>query len=107
MKEKNGDIDPTVNMDGLNSVVSTTPQMNRKRYINVIFSDLVRPLLADRGKSLSKDDLTKGKKTDQDIHEVIAHEYNCKTGNAYNLNAFPGLTNQNKLRLKNKNSEFG
>ena len=42
--------------------------INRRRYLNVIFSDTVRQLMATRGASLDKDELTCGLKTDQLLH---------------------------------------
>lgn len=50
--------------------------MNRKRFINVLFGDVVRPKLATRGRTLTKEELTLGLKRDQRLHELIASEYN-------------------------------
>ena len=50
--------------------------INRRRYLNVIFSDTVRPLIATKGESLNKDDLTSGLKQDQVLLTKIAEEYN-------------------------------
>ena len=63
-------------------------KINRTRYTNILFCDLVRPLLADKGRPLSSRVLTAGKKTDQGIHEVIAEEYNKVEIFIYNQNSF-------------------
>ena len=50
--------------------------INRRRYFNVIFSDVVRPIIATKGMSLTKDKLTEGLKEDQTLHTLIVNEYN-------------------------------
>ena len=60
--------------------------INRKRYMNVMFSKNVIGPLANRGKSLSKEELTAGKKTDEDLHKLICREYNNKK--KHNENVF-------------------
>ena len=72
-------------------VVNLNVRMNRKRFINILFSDIVRPVLADRGRPLTGRELTQGLKTDQIIHELIALEYNKVEMYVYNENAFPHL----------------
>ena len=61
--------------------------INRRRYFNVIFSDVVRPIIATKGMSLTKDQLTEGLKQDQTLHTLIADEYNSikleYSGNAH------------------------
>ena len=65
--------------------------VNRKRYCNVIFSDGVRPDVANRGESLSARDLTDGLKTDELLHRKIVLEYN--NPDKYNDDAWPNLRN--------------
>jgi hypothetical protein len=66
--------------------------INRRRLLNVLFGDIVRPHLATLGTSLSREDLDSGKKIDQQFHEMVAVEYN-KTGvSSYDENAFPFLS---------------
>ena len=73
----------------MNTVSSNS--INRKRYLNVIFSDTVRPNITLLGASLDKDDLTAGLKQDQTMHTIIAGEYNKKNVKAYDGNAFPDI----------------
>ena len=42
--------------------------MNRRRFINVLFSDLIRPKLTTLGKSLEKKEIDAGLKSDQLFH---------------------------------------
>ena len=63
--------------------------VSRKRFLNVLFSEEILPLLSLRGDRLSKDEMTEGRKTDQDLYEAIAKAYN-NTG-AYNDDAFPSI----------------
>ena len=64
--------------------------INQRRYLNVIFSDVIRPLLATKGASLTKDQLTNGIKQDQILHTKISEEYNKDTPE-YASNAFPDI----------------
>ena len=80
--------------DLLNEVVKEiSPKMdvnstiNQRRYLNVIFSDVIRPLLATKGASLTKDQLTDGIKQDQILHTKISDKYNKDTPE-YASNAF-------------------
>lgn len=66
-------------------------RLSRVRYVNVLFSEGIRPLIANRGKSLNKDELTEGLKTDQVLHEKIAEEYNDKNNKSHGKVAFPSL----------------
>ena len=66
--------------------------MNRRRFINVLFSDLIRPKLATLGKSLEKNEIDAGLKSDQLFHEAVLVEYNNKSVAEYGQNAFPNLT---------------
>ena len=65
--------------------------INRRRLLNVIFSDMVRPKLAEVGATLTKAELDKHMKQDQHFHETVASEYNKKGVIAYDKNAFPRL----------------
>ena len=62
--------------------------INRKRFINVLFGDICRPGLALRGQPLDKDQLTAGLKTNQLLHELISNKYNNKYIESYSRNAF-------------------
>ena len=73
------------------STVKKRIHVNRKRYCNVIFSDGIRPLLANRGEPLTKDQLTEGLKTDEILHRSIIKEYN--NPEKHNIDAFPQLQN--------------
>ena len=64
--------------------------INRRHYLNVIFSDVIRPLLATKGASLTKDQLTDGIKQDQILHTKISDKYNKDTPE-YARNAFRGI----------------
>ena len=66
--------------------------INRRRLLNVLFSDIVRPKLAEVGATLTKDELDKHLKQDQRFHETVAMEYNKKGVIAYDKNAFPNLS---------------
>jgi len=74
--------------------------MNRKRYINVMFSDAIVPLLLRRGESLTKEHLQEGIKTDQPLHEAIIKQYN--TEGLHDDDAWPsvGLKGSAELKLK-------
>ena len=51
---------------------------------------MVRPLIATKGKSLTKDQLTEGMKQDENLHTLIATEYN-KNIPEYAGNAHPDV----------------
>jgi len=51
-------------------------KINRLRYFNVIFSDECRQPLSMRGENLTKDQLTEGMKTDEELHRLIVKQYN-------------------------------
>jgi hypothetical protein len=53
--------------------------VNRYRLANVIFSEHCRQTVSERGKTLTREELDLGLKTDQRVYEKIAAEYN-KTG---------------------------
>ena len=65
--------------------------MNRRCLINVLFSDLIRPLLATHGQTFNKDDLTDSLKTDQLLHEQVVLEYNQSNVYSYGNNAHPDV----------------
>ncbi len=50
--------------------------INKKRYINVLYSDIIRPRLEEKGRQLTKDELTEGIKQDENLHRAICGEYN-------------------------------
>ena len=45
-----------------------------KRYINVLFSTIIRPLLQNRGRSLTRAELQDGITTDQLLHKTMVLE---------------------------------
>ncbi len=55
--------------------------------MNIIFGEVVKLKLVERGKSLSKDKL---QETDQDLHEAILDEYNLGKL-AYGSHAFSNI----------------
>ena len=65
--------------------------INRCRYPNVLFSNVIRPLLATKGRSLNKDQLTEGVKKDEEIHATIDLEYNKEDVGHYSHNLFPEI----------------
>lgn len=69
---------------------SSRCRINRRRYLNVMFSDIVRPAIATKGASLTKDQLTEGLKQDQILHTLISGEYN-KQIDEYAGDAFPDI----------------
>jgi len=68
---------------------ATRTKISRKRFCNVIFSDEIRPFLANRGGTLNKQQLDVGEKTDEALHQEIARAYNNEE--LYNEDAFPHL----------------
>ena len=63
--------------------------VNQKRYINVLYSDAVRPMLQTRGESLTPKQLTDGLKKDELLHLLIVAEYNDRS--KHNDDACPHL----------------
>ena len=53
--------------------------MYRWQFLNVLFCNNIHPHVVSKGKSLYKDKLTEGLKTDEKLHELIATEYNNGT----------------------------
>ena len=70
--------------------------VNRKRFYNVLFCDIISPSLSTVGEVLGKDKLTDGLKTDQVFHKKIACEYNTTSNSKYNDHTHPGLPNKSK-----------
>ena len=56
----------------------TKNHVNPNWYFNVLFSDTICPKLALRGKSLSKEQMREGFKTDELFDKEIILEYNSK-----------------------------
>jgi len=77
--------------------------INRCRYPNVLFSNVIRPLLATKGRSLNKDQLTEGVKKDEELHDTIALEYNKEDAGRYSRNVFPEI----QSGRSNNTSVFG
>ena len=50
--------------------------VNRKRLMNVMFGDKVRPCLLTSGEALTRSDLDNGIKTNEKMYRLIAEEYN-------------------------------
>ena len=63
------------------------------RFTNVLFSDKIRPLLSICGQIINKDKLTEGKKTNSDLHDAIAREYNNIENNSYGKIVYPEIGN--------------
>ena len=78
----NDDVDPNTS--------SNRCRINRRCYLNVTFSDNVRPDIATKGASLNKNELTEGLKQDQTLHTLISDEYN-KLIPEYAGDAFPDI----------------
>ena len=76
---------------------TVTSRFNRRRFVNILFSEPVRALLADRGRPLTAAELTLGLKTDQKIHQVICREYNKKEIYLYNQNVFEESDDESTL----------
>lgn len=71
--------------------------INRCRFLNVLFSDYIRPLLATLGATLSRCDLDKKIKQDQVFFEKVAREYNKSGIKTYDENAFPDISSSRML----------
>ena len=65
--------------------------INRRRLLNVVFLDTVRPQLSNLGVALSRAEVDAGRKTDQVFHELVASEYNKTHVVEYGENTFPLL----------------
>ena len=62
-------------------------KLNSKRFINVCFGDVIRPRLAQRGRTLTKKQLDDKTQLDQELFIDIIKEYN-RDAEEYNLHAF-------------------
>ena len=65
--------------------------MNRRRLLNVLFGDVVRPELATLGATLTREEMDEGKKQDQVFFELVVVEYNKKGVMSYDANAFDSI----------------
>ena len=65
--------------------------MNNRCHINAVFGDVICPLFACRGKLLSKDKLSEGVETDDNLHIKVASEYNSHSCRKCNNDTFPKL----------------
>ena len=63
--------------------------ISQKRFIKVLFSDEIRPLLATRGTTLTKEESTKGFKTNEYMYRSIIKQYN--NAELHNSDQFPRL----------------
>jgi hypothetical protein len=75
------------------NIIAGPVVIKRKRLCNVLFSDKVRPKLATRAKSLTKEELTSKTKAGEELFKLVADEYNDSS--KYNEDAFPHLTGFN------------
>jgi len=75
-------------------------RINIKRFINVLFSATIRPILATRDMPLTKDQLTIGSKRDEIMHREIIKEYN--NPEFYNEDEWPTLGSLTSARLEEK-----
>ena len=78
-----------------NLIVEESPEANRHvvnkmRYINVLFSPLIRPILETKGRALNKDELTEGIKQDEPLHRQIITEYNTDDDHNEDFWSIPG-----------------
>jgi hypothetical protein len=65
--------------------------INTPRFLNVLFSEKIIPLLANRGANLSKDDLENRTKVDQELFAAVITEYNDNSNVSYGLHAFNNI----------------
>lgn len=107
--------DTTNNLQKGQSITLPTAAANRIRYANVLFGNIVKPLLLHRGAEIAAmnaptsiaDDDRHHRISDKYLHTAIANEYNTKRGNnaLYDNNAFPDDTNLHLMR-KHQPSQF-
>ena len=88
--------DKIVKKEGKKSDSAEKPKIrvtiNRRRLVNVLFGDNVRPKLADLGSALTRKDLDEGRRVNQDFYELVASEYNKIGIKSYDEDAFPHLS---------------
>ena len=65
-------------------------QLNTKSYLNVLFSEKIKPLLAAHGRSLNKQQLQDKLSKDQEFFETFLEEYNTKDP-SNGVHAFNGV----------------
>jgi cytochrome c553 len=87
---QNNEPDPWVNSKDKDD--SKPTWVNRYRLANVVFSDECRPLVSNRGKCLTREELDIGMKTDQLVFEKVAAEYNKNYIALYDEIQFPEFT---------------
>ena len=78
-------------VDDYGILINRPVYINSVRFINVIFSDKIKPKIALRGQPLSKNDLDKHIKIDEPLFREIAQEYNDKFNKEYGQSAFPDI----------------
>ena len=66
-------------------------QINIKRYLNVLFSETTKLLLAERGKTLTKQQLQDKLRTDQEFHQTLITEYNVNNNPVYSAHTHPSV----------------
>ena len=81
----------TVKEDSEVALAVKRAPINRRRLLNVLFGDVVRPHLSTLGASLSKEDLYSGKKQDEKFFTLVVSEYNKEGVITYDGNAFPSI----------------
>jgi hypothetical protein len=64
-------------------------QINIKRCLNVLFSKKTKPLLTERGATLSKQQLQDKLRTDQEFHQTLIIEYNDDNNPVYSAHTHP------------------
>ncbi len=85
-----GEADPWLTNKNKNDKDVKLP-VNKFRLANVVFGEICRPDMATRGRCLNKDELTEGKKTDEDLYKLVATEYNGEgvgTEDEYGINVY-------------------
>ena len=71
-------------------------KFNHKRFINVLFGDIMKPKMCLRGKSLKKRSLDDKKKTDEDLFKAFIEQYNDKN----QINSTPAMRLTTSLTFK-------
>lgn len=66
--------------------------INRRRLLNVLFGDVVRPKLATLGETLSREELDNGIKQNERFFTLVVEEYNKVGIVSYDKNAFPVIS---------------
>ena len=71
-------------------------KFNHKRFINVLFGDIMKPKMCLRGKSLKKRSLDDKKKTDEGLFKAFIEQYNDKN----QINSTPAMRLTTSLTFK-------